>query len=246
MIKTVREGKERSSWQNPDLDYEAALERFVESALDASRPNPFLADVHALVEQWARPGAINSLAEMLLRLTAPGVPDIYQGAELWNFSMVDPDNRSPVDWETRRTLLDELLTRTDGRAMDRQSFAEMAAHWRDGREKLFLAWRALGLRAAYPALFSAGAYVPLETSGRRADRLCAFARVHDGETSLTIVPRLTGAGVAWADTEIALPDEREWRDVLANREIGRCPATVSAAELFQDFPVALWLGHADG
>ena len=244
MIKVVREGKERSSWQNSDRDYEAVLERFIEGALDASRPNPFLADVHALVEAWARPGAINSLAQTLLRLTAPGVPDTYQGAELWDFDLVDPDNRRAVDWPARRAIFGEILARTEGRAMDRQGFAEMAAHWRDGREKLFLAWRALGLRKEHPALFARGAYAPLETKGRHAERLCAFARTLDGIAAVTIVPRLVGAGIDWADTEIALPQERAWHDVLANRGIGRRAASIPAAELFQDFPVALWFGRA--
>ena len=111
MIKAVREGKERSSWSNPNAEYEAVLGRFVTGALDGSRPNPFLADMHGFVESLARPGAINSLAQTLLKLMAPGVPDTYQGGELWDFSMVDPDNRRAVDWSLRRRLLAELEER---------------------------------------------------------------------------------------------------------------------------------------
>ena len=109
MIKAVREGKEQSSWSNPNAAYEAALQRFVTMVLDATRTNPFLAEFHAFVESLPRLGAINSLSQLVLKLTVPGVPDIYQGGELWDFSLVDPDNRRPVDWNTRRVLLDEIV-----------------------------------------------------------------------------------------------------------------------------------------
>src|SRR6266446_1155641 len=129
MIKAVREGKEQSSWSNPNAGYEAALQRFVHNALDASRPNLFLADVHDLVASLAPLGAISSLSQLVLKLTIPGVPDIYQGGELWDLSLVDPDNRRPVDWERRCALLHEV---------DTVGFAEPAGDWEDGREKLFI------------------------------------------------------------------------------------------------------------
>ena len=249
MVKVVREAKERSSWSNANAAYESVLARYIQGALDASRPNPFLADMRAFVEILARPGAINSLAQTLLRLTAPGVPDIYQGSELWNFDMVDPDNRRPVDWALRRRILDEVHGRGDG-AIDRQGFADMAAHWRDGREKLFLTERVLTLRRQHAELFSRGAYVPLETSGRHAERLFAFARIVDGVAAVTVVPRLqagmglNGARQDWADTEVALPEAASWRDVIAGRDLDSATATVRAARLFEDFPVALWLSNA--
>src|SRR5262249_25150300 len=102
LIKMVREAKEQSSWSNPNLAYEALISRFVQRALAASRPTAFLRDPHGFVERLARAGAINSLGQTLLKLAAPGVPDLYQGAELWDFSMVDPDNRRPVDFARRR------------------------------------------------------------------------------------------------------------------------------------------------
>jgi (1->4)-alpha-D-glucan 1-alpha-D-glucosylmutase len=244
MIKAVREAKERSSWSNPLAEYEAALGRFVAGALDGSKPNPFLADMSAFVARLARPGAINSLAQTLVKLTAPGVPDTYQGAELWDFSMVDPDNRRPVDWRRRRQLLGELVARFGGGEADRHAFAELAAQWRDGREKLFLQWRTLALRAARPDLFCGAEYVPLATAGSHANRICAFARRQGEAWIATVVPRLVLAlaneagAINWADTTVTLPEAR-WRDALANREIGARAGPVAVAELLTDFPVAL-------
>src|SRR6185437_11764598 len=245
MTKAVREAKEHSSWSNPNAEYEAVLGRFVAGALDGSRPNPFLQDMHAFVESLARRGAINSLAQTLIKLAAPGVPDTYQGGELWDFSMVDPDNRRPVDWAIRRRLLDELRRRFSEAPADRQALAELAAHWRDGREKLFLTWRALALRRAQPALFAGGSYVPLQTAGRHADRLVAFARIANGHAAVAVAPRLVtpllrnGGGIDWADTVVTLPADRGWCDALAQRDLGAREAPVAAAELLGDFPVAL-------
>ncbi|HET7594854.1 MAG TPA: malto-oligosyltrehalose synthase, partial [Stellaceae bacterium] len=248
MTKAVREAKEHSSWSNPNAEYEAVLGRFVSGALDGSRPNPFLQDMHAFVESLARAGAINSLAQTLIKLAAPGVPDTYQGGELWDFSMVDPDNRRPVDWATRRQLLDELRRRfTEGPA-DRQALAELAAHWRDGREKLFLTWRALAFRREQPALFAGGTYLPLQTAGRHADRLVAFARVANGHAAVAVAPRLVtsllrnASTIDWADTTVTLPADRGWRDALAQRDLGARTAPAAAAELLADFPVALLAG----
>jgi len=248
MTKAVREAKEHSSWSNPNAEYEAVLGRFVAGALDGSRPNPFVQDMHGFVESLARAGAINSLAQTLIKLAAPGVPDTYQGGELWDFSMVDPDNRRPVDWTVRRRLLEELRERFGDEPIDRQAFAELAAHWRDGREKLFLTWRALAFRRAQPALFAGGAYVPLQTGGRHADRLLAFARVANGHAAVAVAPRLVtsllrnGGTIDWADTTVTLPTGRGWRDALAGRDLGARDEPVAVAELLADFPVALLAG----
>jgi (1->4)-alpha-D-glucan 1-alpha-D-glucosylmutase len=158
--------------------------------------------------------------------------------------MVDPDNRRPVDWRRRRQLLTEIEARFGNGEADRQAFAELAAHWRDGREKLFLIWRTLALRAARPALFGGADYVPLETSGMHAGRLLAFARKRDGDWLVTVAPRLAlplvnDAGIIdWGDTAVALPEAR-WRDALANRELGARAGPVAMAELLAGFPVAL-------
>lgn len=203
MLKAVREGKEKSGWANPDLDYEAAVETFIRAAL---RFRPFADDMAAFVAEYERLGEVNGLAQTLLKLAAPGVPDIYQGTELPDFSLVDPDNRRPVDFARRRKLLDE---------------GDEARH-----EKLFLIRRALALRPS-------GDYVPLAAEGAKASHLFAFVR---GGRVLAAVPRLVvGLHGDWGDTRLSLP-RGVWRDALADR---RLEGTVSAADLFAPFPVAL-------
>jgi (1->4)-alpha-D-glucan 1-alpha-D-glucosylmutase len=237
MIKAVREGKEQSSWSNPNAAYEAALERFVGTVLDASRPNAFLADFHAFIEPLTRSSAIASLAQLAIKLTAPGMPDIYQGGELWDFSLVDPDNRRPPDWQQRRTLM---------AAIGNAAPSTLAADWQDGREKLFLANRLLRLRQQYPALFAQGDYLPLHGEGGHAhDRLCAFARQHNGTTLVVAAPRLVhrlfhDGDAGWGATMLPLPHEGHWRDVLVERSHAAC-GRIAATELFADFPVAALL-----
>jgi (1->4)-alpha-D-glucan 1-alpha-D-glucosylmutase len=242
MIKAVREAKQQSSWSNPNLAYEAALQRFVRTVLDATRPNPFVAEFHTFVEALARLGTINSLSQLVLKLTVPGVPDIYQGGELWDFSLVDPDNRRPVDWPARRALLDEI--RCPGRA-------ELAANWRDGREKLFVTRQLLELRRLHSGLFAEGDYQPLEVEGERRDCICAFARHHEGDAIAVAVPRLVsqlyadGRSADWADTEISLPSQRGWQDVFTGRKLAGEPR-LRASKLLEDFPVCVLIGASGG
>ena len=243
MVKSVREGKQRSSWSYPNAAYEAGLTRFVRGVLDAAKPNPFLVDFAAFIGQLARPAAIASLAQLALKLTIPGVPDIYQGGELWDFSLVDPDNRRPVDWSERRRLLDKLSD---------ASLADLAEHWQDGREKLFVTARLLGLRRTRPALFAHGDYQPLEIGeGRNSDRVCAFSRRHGDEVLAVAVPRLTfdlfrnGGPADFGATDIALPSVQAWRDVFTGKAI-EARDRIRAAELFRQFPIAVLVGTAQG
>jgi (1->4)-alpha-D-glucan 1-alpha-D-glucosylmutase len=235
MLKAVREGKELSSWSNPDTEYEGALARFVAATLDPSRPNVFLEDVHRFIASIARPAAIASLAQTAIKLTAPGVPDIYQGCELWDFGLVDPDNRRPPDWQQRATLLSRLAE-TGAPASN--------TDWRDGHEKLLVVSRLLRLRQMHPQLFAAGEYMPLHgEGGTRSDHLCAFARRGDGTFLVVAVPRLVcrlcgdGGAPDWGDTVLTLPEQRPWRDVLTGWCYGEC-ASIRAGELFARFPVA--------
>ena len=241
MVKSVREGKERSSWSYPNAAYEAGLQRFVRGVLDATRPNPFLVDFAAFVGLLARPAAVASLAQLVLKLTVPGVPDIYQGGELWDFSLVDPDNRRPVDWAERRRLIDEVSD---------ASLAELTDAWQDGREKLFATGRLLKLRQARPALFATGDYQPLEIGdGRNSDRLCAFARRHGDEVLAVAVPRLTyglfrdGGAADFGATEFALPAVQGWHEVFSGARI-EARERIRATELFRQFPVAVLFGTA--
>ena len=242
MIKAVREGKQQSSWSNPNLAYEAALQRFVRTVLDATRPNPFVAEFHSFVDSLARLGTINSLSQLVLKLTVPGVPDIYQGSELWDFSLVDPDNRRPVDWETRRALLDEIRC---------AARADLAANWRDGREKLFVTRQLLELRRLHPGLFAEGDYQPLEVEGVRRDCICAFARNRGDEVIVVAVPRLVrrlyldGQSADWGDTEISIPSPRGWQDIFAGRKLAGEPR-LRVSELLEDFPVCVLLGLPGG
>src|SRR5437660_186948 len=239
MIKSVREGKEQSSWSYPNLAYEAGLARFVGGVLDAARPNPFLADFAGFVAMLARPAAIASLAQLVLKLTVPGVPDIYQGGELWDFNLVDPDNRRPVDFTRRQQLLDHIAD---------AGISEVSDHWQDGREKLFVTARLLALRRDHPELFAAGDYQPLDTGeGWISNRLCAFSRRHRDKALVVVAPHLTyglyrDGGPADFGTKIALPAQGPWREILAGASFpGRPP--ILGSELFAEFPVAVLFGE---
>jgi (1->4)-alpha-D-glucan 1-alpha-D-glucosylmutase len=237
MIKAVREGKEESSWSNPNNAYETALTHFISTALDVSRPNAFLADFHGFIAPLARLSAIASLAQLVIKLTAPGVPDIYQGCELWDFSLVDPDNRRPPDYARRRDLLAHIAA---------SGPAALTGGWEDGREKLFAAHRLLQLRRRHPALFSDGDYIPLPGGDSGDDHLCAFQRQNHGAAMVVAVPRLVyrlhagGDAPGWGDTRLALPEPGPWHDVFTGREYdGQTP--VPAAALFAGFPAAVLL-----
>jgi (1->4)-alpha-D-glucan 1-alpha-D-glucosylmutase len=238
MIKAVREAKQQTSWSNPNPAYETALRRFVQGVLDAGRTNPFLAEFHAFVTTLARPAAIASLAQLVLKLTVPGVPDIYQGGELWDFSLVDPDNRRPVDWDLPRTLLGRTAV---------TCAAGLAANWQNGCEKLFVTRHLLALRRANPALFADGDYQPLDIDGEKRGHLCAFARRWGDWVLVAAVPRLLyrlyrdDDRPDWGATQIVLPDAGPWRNWFTG-----CPYDggdrVKAASLFADFPVAVLVG----
>jgi len=235
MIKAVREGKQQSSWSNPNAEYEAALQRFVQTVLDATRTNPFLAEFHAFVESLARLAAISSLSQLVLKLTVPGVPDIYQGGELWDFSLVDPDNRRSVDWNTRRALLE---------ALPGAGQADLAEHWQDGREKMFVTRKLLELRRLQPELFAEGEYQPLDVEGVASANLCAFARTRSEQAIVIAVPRLVyqlcqgGQLARWGETEISLPSDGKWQDVFTGREV-EGQNRVRMSELLADFPVSV-------
>ncbi len=243
MTKAVREAKEHSSWINVNADYEAALEEFIAALLAPGEQNPFLAEFVPFVDRLARHGLLNGLALTLLKFTAPGVPDIYQGCELWQFNLVDPDNRRPVDYGSRRRLLDELRAPLDP--------ARLLEALPDGRAKLFVILRALALRGAQPELLRDGDYLPLAVKGERSIHACAHAR-RLGELALVaVVPRLTvkllkgwgdlPLGDVWGDTWIELPKGlrgRRWRNVLTDEKMA--PADrLALRDALAHWPVAL-------
>jgi (1->4)-alpha-D-glucan 1-alpha-D-glucosylmutase len=250
-IKAAREAKVHTSWISPHEAYEAALRAFVAAALAPGPGNRFVEDFLAFHAPCARLGAVNGLAQLVLKLAAPGVPDLYQGTELWDLSLVDPDNRRPVDWAARRAALETIRARVDAGALAGLA-AELLARWEDGHVKLFVLHRGLVLRRRRAALFRHGAYRPLAVSGRHAAHLLAFAREHEGDAALAVVPRLTwrltgGARwplghATWEDTAVVLPPglAGDWEDVFTGgRPAPGAGGALPAAALLGDFPVAL-------
>jgi (1->4)-alpha-D-glucan 1-alpha-D-glucosylmutase len=253
MLKAAREAQVHTSWVNADPAYEEALQQFVRAALDVSRPNPFLEDFATLRAMVAHAGAFNALAQQLLKLTVPGVPDIYQGTELWDQSLVDPDNRRPVDYARRARLLRGLERRRPGRRLA----ADLLETKADGRVKLYLTSRALACRTAYPDLFACGDYIPLAAEGAAADHVVAFARRDAENEFLTVVPRLVVAltrkelidpigSEVWANTRLLLPEAEpgtRYRDVFSGETIkvtaGDDGAGLPLSEIFASFPFSL-------
>ncbi len=218
--KALREAKRHSGWAAPNEAYEQACQDFLAAVLDPERPAHVVQEIAAFVNRIAAAGALNGLAQTLLRITSPGIPDLYQGTESWDFSLVDPDNRRPVDFEERAKRL-----QADANP------APLLAHWRDGSVKQAILHRALRFRAANPALFAEGAYLALKVEGHGAENVLAFARQHEDRAVITVVSRLsTKQGVtdtplipanAWRGTSIVLP--RLWSGRTLVDVLGHAP-----------------------
>ncbi|HYQ91893.1 MAG TPA: malto-oligosyltrehalose synthase, partial [Candidatus Competibacteraceae bacterium] len=190
MLKAVKEAKVHSSWVNPNPEYEGAIVAFIQALLKPGK-NRFLEDFLPDQRRIARLGLFNSLSQTLIKLTAPGVPDIYQGTELWDFSLVDPDNRRPVDYERRRALLMELQTLVETAGDDLAGRVRgLLDRLEDGRSKLYVNWRTLRLRREQSELFGHGDYVPLAVAGAKSRHVCAFARVYENTRVVVVAPRL--------------------------------------------------------
>ena len=223
MEKAMREAKQQTSWVANNKEYEDALNSFIEQTLASE---PFLADMESFVARIREPGRVNSLAQTLLRYTSPGVPDLYQGSELWDHSLVDPDNRRPVDYDLRRRLLTELHS---------LSAAQVMARSEEGLPKLWTVHHALTLRREHPEWFGeAAAYTPMPVSGRKRHHVVAYLR---GEHVATVVPlRTLQIGGQWSETAVTLPEGR-WRNRLTGDEING--GTLRLENLLRGFPVAL-------
>ena len=258
MVKIAREAKLHTSWVNSSEEYERAIEEFVRRVLDQNPENPFADEMAEFQKSVAAPGMYNALGQTLIKITAPGVPDFYQGTELWDDSLVDPDNRRPVDFAQRRRLLTELQRR--GKSDQKNLVRELVDQWTDGRIKLYLTWRGLNFRREHPQLLQAGAYLPLTAEGPRAEQICAFARAAEGEWAITVAPRwisrLLKPGQVrpqtdgWDGTFLNLPAETAdtWREVFTGvtRQVRGTRIPLSA--LLAEFPVALLHqpAHRDG
>ncbi len=248
VVKAVREAKVYTAWLRPDTEYEDGFVTFVERILDDSSKNKFLAEFRPFQQKIAAYGIYNSLSQTLLKLTAPGVPDLYQGTELWDFSLVDPDNRRPVNYDERLSFLQEIQRRcqTDLKSL----LGDLQATRHDGRLKLFLITRTLAARQQYQAIFEQGDYQPLSAEGERANHIVAFARTYKGQSAIAVVPRFLTSLITpdqdpygkavWGDTALVLPPglKGPWQDALTNvkhRDQSRLPI----AKILQTFPAAL-------
>lgn len=259
MIKATREAKSRTSWANVNGEYEEALLQFIRSMLEPRDLNAFLTDFGAFQHRISRYGLLNAMSQALCKLTAPGVPDIYQGNEIWDFSLVDPDNRRPVDYTKRRRMLAELESIDMDTCVDRGLIGSLVTSMHDGRCKLFVTWKVLQFRRDHSALFRDGEYLPLRVSGEYAANVCAFARRHEGKLAVTVAPRLylrllgperdaapLGEDV-WGDTVIELPKEFLEPVPLKNLMDGQIVPTsrtgsriiVRLADALRNFPVGL-------
>ncbi|HEX6978209.1 MAG TPA: malto-oligosyltrehalose synthase [Alphaproteobacteria bacterium] len=243
-VKALREAKTRSSWSRPNEPYEAACTRFMTDLVDTGRPNPFLDDFLPFAAQVAFFGMLNSLVQTTLKLTCPGIPDLYRGSELWDFSLVDPDNRRPVDFDGRASLLAELETVRDWRPL--------LENWADGRIKLALIRRLLAIRQSQPQIFTYGTYIPIEVQGQAAAHTIAFARSHGDRMAVIVVGRLFArlwgeadmvfdGGHRWAATEIAIDDVGGQcrHDAITGRAIDARNGRIAVSEVFAQLPVAV-------
>jgi (1->4)-alpha-D-glucan 1-alpha-D-glucosylmutase len=253
MIKSGNEAKVNMSWINPDPAYAEALEKFVQQTLSReSLERGFPAALEQFLGPVAFFGAINSLAQTLLKLASPGVPDFYQGTELWDFSLVDPDNRRPVDYSLRKSCLRQLKRDSEeGRSLS-DLCRQLLDHWQDGRIKLWTIYRALKLRAQMPALFRDGSYQPLYAVGPLREHVVAFLREHEGSVALAVAPRfaysLMGAktaaplGSIWGSARLILPPSA--RRPLSNVFTGEsvtpdAEGSILLRDLLCQFPIAL-------
>jgi (1->4)-alpha-D-glucan 1-alpha-D-glucosylmutase len=259
MVKAVREAKVHSSWINPEAQYEDAVVSFVGALLENRRHDPFLEEFLAFQRRIARLGMYNSLSLVLLKLTCPGIPDIYRGNEVWNFSLVDPDNRRFVDLSSYERMLDELQSFVSVPKKELpERVRELVKTMEDGRIKLYVTWKTLSLRWQCIDLFQSGAYVPIEVRGKNAENLCAYARQYEDKMVVVAVPRLytrlcgveaevdpLGEAV-WRDTWLETPfcsTGTQFKNVFTGEVRGTesfgGPVGYSVAQLLAFFPVAL-------
>ncbi|MFQ5950024.1 MAG: malto-oligosyltrehalose synthase, partial [Nitrospiria bacterium] len=258
MTKALKEAKSHTSWIDQNGAYEEAVHAFIETILDRSSPNPFLDDFLRFQAKIAEYGIYNALAQTLVKITAPGIPDFYQGSALWDLRLVDPDNRGAVNYEVRSRLLADLHARCKGNVVNRKRLVrELIKTRTDGRIKCYVTATALHYRRVHPSLFLEGDYLPLKGHGRKKDHLCAFARVHGEKTVITVVPRFVAGLVSdaktlpygkaiWGDTALSLPPGEAvspYHNLFTGERVS--PIAVKGqpvlllAQLFDTFPVAL-------
>jgi (1->4)-alpha-D-glucan 1-alpha-D-glucosylmutase len=251
MQKAMREAKVNTSWTEPNQEHEKSVQAFIERILTADASDAFLAQFRPFQRRIAHLGLLNSLSQSVMKLACPGVPDTYQGTELWDFSFVDPDNRRPVDYAHRCRVIEELHAMQSSHRENLGGMADdLMREKENGRVKFWVTWQILKCRADHPGLLSRGEYIPLEVTGAKARHVFAFARVHGGKTALVLVSRLVGGLVSkaelplgkrvWSDTAVVLPKQltaRRFRNLFTGSLLER----LDAAEIFAHLPVAVLL-----
>jgi (1->4)-alpha-D-glucan 1-alpha-D-glucosylmutase len=248
MHKATKEAKVHTSWINANRPYDDAVRNFVAGLLPENGDSPFALDLRRFAGHLAHFGYLNSLAQLVLKLTCPGVPDIYQGCDLWDFSLVDPDNRRPVDFDRRRQILHDLRARIEAGDLAALA-AELLGALPDGRVKLYVLHRLLEARRQHPEVFAAGRYEPLAVQDIDPDSVLAFARVSEDSSLLVVVScrpvrLLRGEerlpiGDVWQNTRVALPGEGPWRNLFTGEVLAAEGPTAALADVFRSFPVAV-------
>jgi (1->4)-alpha-D-glucan 1-alpha-D-glucosylmutase len=235
--KSVNEARRNTTWVQPNDAWLEAGDRFVDRILDPETGREFLTSFRPRARRLASLGLVNTLAQLTLKVTSPGVPDFYQGTELWDLSLVDPDNRRPVDFAVRAALAQKPLSSLDWTVLLQQ--------WRSGELKLQLTRALLELRWNYEEVFRNGDYRPLEPISRFADNIVAFARKAGDATVVVLVPRLTSRlgspplGIVWDDTAVALPKVKgSWRNAVTGQRFS-ADGEVSIAHAFSELPLAV-------
>ncbi|MBD2482572.1 malto-oligosyltrehalose synthase [Planktothrix sp. FACHB-1365] len=247
-IKAVREAKVHTAWLRPDSVYEEGFFTFVDKILNPSEDNQFLQEFRNFQQKIAFYGIFNSLSQTLIKITSPGLPDFYQGTELWDLSLVDPDNRRFVDYQKRMQFLEEIKRRSQEDILS--LIEELKSTPEDGRMKLFLIYQGLIVRKQYLEVYQQGTYIPLEITGDYAEHILAFARTYGQQIIITIVPQfLTNlvepkqfplGQMIWKDTAIEIPEEwsTDWEDTLTHQLIKGSPS-LKIGDILTVFPVAL-------
>jgi (1->4)-alpha-D-glucan 1-alpha-D-glucosylmutase len=256
MLKAIREAKVNTSWISPNILHEDAVIFFIDRILENSKHNNFIDDFGIFQRLTAACGIFNSLSQTLLKITSPGIPDFYQGNELWDFSLVDPDNRRPVDYRIRKNLLDELIC-MESTAGPLETAREVVATRDDGRIKLHLTCKALNFRRENRKLFECGSYLPLTVEGACRENVCAFERSLGGSSVLVVVPRFCSRLIAdsgglplgpevWRDTRIIQALDTAvtgYRNVftgeILNLEQQQCQLSLALCDILAIYPVAL-------
>lgn len=250
--KAVREAKVHTAWIKPDIEYEEACMGFVDSILEQSEDNRFLREFVPFQKKVAFFGILNSLSQKLVAITSPGVPDFYQGTELWDFSLVDPDNRRPVDFKKRESFLTDIKERL--RSGSETLIEELLRYKEDGRIKLFLIYKVLKARGQYTDVFEKGRYVPLKTEGKFKNCVIAYARQDGNCWAITFAGRfftsLAKEGVlpltesVWEDTSVILPKGGpvSWKNVITDEKI-EGGGSLLVGKIFNSFPAALIIGN---